>query len=138
MSTRESILTKVEEISASVSRVLFHKNRVATLCQRLEIIGDIVKNDIETAKNPTTMQAMNLLYTTLEDIYDYIIIFSARNASLVNRIIIYGSDEEQYIKWGERLQHCVDSFGLSSKIVGVFDPIVDLKDFENDVVELRK
>ena len=89
-------------------------------------------------KDAVTMQAFDLLFTTLEDIKDYVVVFSTKNAVLANRIIIYGSDEEQFIKWSERLQHCIDTLGKSNKLTGVFDEKVDLKDFESDVTELRK
>lgn len=50
---------------------------------------------------------------------------------------MYGSDEEQFIKWNERLQHCVDSLGKSEKFSGDFDEEVDLDDFQNDLAFLK-
>jgi hypothetical protein len=136
MSSRELIASKSIEILGSSNKVLFHKNRFATLCKRIGIVVDIVKGI--DATDTVTMQAFDFLYATLEDINDYVIAFSTKNAVLANRVIIYGSDEEQFIKWSERFQHCVDTLGRSNKLAGVFDEKSDLKDFEGDVIELRK
>jgi hypothetical protein len=136
MSSKELIIQKSVQIFASSSNVLFHKKRFVTLCKRVESVVDIIKGI--DGKDATTSQAFDFLKTTLEDILDYITVFSTKNAVLANRIIIYGSDEEQFIKWSERFQHCADTLGKSDILVGVFDDKVDLSDFEGDVAELRK
>jgi hypothetical protein len=136
MSSKELIAAKSKDILETSNQVLFHKKRFATLCKRIEIVVDIVKSI--DGRDAVTMQAFDFLYTTLEDIKDYVVVFSTKNAVLANRVIIYGSDEEQFIKWSERFQHCIDTLGKSNKLAGVFDQKVDLKDFESDVSELRK
>jgi hypothetical protein len=136
MSSKELIAANSTAILETSNKVLFHKKRFATLCKRIEIVADIVKSI--DGKDAVTMQAFDLLFTTLEDIKDYVVVFSTKNAVLANRIIIYGSDEEQFIKWSERFQHCIDTLGKSNKLAGVFDDKVDLKDFESDAMELRK
>jgi hypothetical protein len=136
MTTKEAIAQKSIDILASSNQVLFHKKRFATLCKRIETVVNIVKGI--DATDTTTIQAFDFLYTTLEDIKDYVTIFSTKNTVLANRVIIYGSDEEQFIKWNERFQHCIDTLGKSDRLGNVFDEKVDLKDFETDVSELRK
>jgi hypothetical protein len=137
MSSKELIIQKSVGILALFDNVLLHKKRFATLCKRMEAVVNIVKS-IENSKDAATSQAFDFLYTTLEDIKDYVVVFSTKNAVLSNRIIIYGSDEEQFIKWSERFQHCVDTLGKSAQLIGVFDDKVDLSDFEGDVAELKR
>ena len=139
MTPTESIVLISSEITTAASLVLFHKSRFATLFKRIEAVVDLVKNSTESRKNDiVTEQAMDFLLATLEDIKAYAILFSAKDTSLANRVIIYGSDEEEFIKWNERLQHCVDSLGLSANLAGAFDEKIDLNDFESDVADLKK
>jgi hypothetical protein len=138
MSSKDSITTLASEIAASVNLVLFHKNRFATLAKRVETVVEIIKGDIDNSKNTVVTQAMDFLVGTLEDIKENMMLFSEKNALLANRIIIYGTDEEQFIKWGERIQHCVDTIGKSAKLAGVFDEKIDLMDFKRDAEDLKK
>jgi hypothetical protein len=133
MSSKNSVISLALEIVQSSSKVLFHQNRFKTLSKRIDIILDIVKTT-----HPIVPQAIDFLYGTLEDIKENLVLFSEKNALVANRIIIYGTDEEQFIKWGERMQHCIDIMGKSDKLFGVFDQKVDLKDFEGDAEDLRK
>jgi hypothetical protein len=134
--TRDQILAISTEILESAPRVIIFKNRFATLCKRIGTVVNIFR-DID-GTDTVTCQAFDFLNATLEDIRDYLIVLSTKNTVLANRVVIYGSDEEQFIKWNERLQHCIESVGASQLVVGVFNESIDLSDFEKDVTELRK
>ena len=58
---------------------------------------------MKTTNNASILKSKGLLYTKVEDIMKSTKIFSANESELANRVIKYGSDEEQFIKWNERI-----------------------------------
>ena len=117
--------------------LLYHKHRFATLTNRVEKVVDLIKSNASDTRDISLLQAMDILNTTLDEVKDLMLVFRLKNANLANHIVMYGSDEEQFVKWNERLQHCVDSLGQSGKISDVFDQNVDLQNFEDDMKVLR-
>jgi hypothetical protein len=78
-----------------------------------------------------------VLVITLEEILEYIVLFSTPNQELAAHVVKYGSDEEQFIKWNERLQHCVAELKLQLDAFDVFNGMTDLNAFQKDLAFLR-
>jgi hypothetical protein len=89
MSSKELIAATSTEILATSQNVIFHKNRFATLSKRVSIVASIVASNVDSSITLLLSQAMDLLYTTLEDIKENMILFSTKSAILANRVIIY-------------------------------------------------
>ena len=138
MSQKQNLLDMCKSITTLYnSGVVYHQKRFGALSKRVQTVVDLINTDSGEIRDISLLQAMDLLNTTLEDIRDFMTAFSVKNAKLANHIIMYGSDEEKFVKWNERLQHCVDGIGQSSRIDGVFDQKVDLQNFEQDLAALR-
>ena len=136
-----SIIQNLNDVSKQLfsknnDNLLFHKHRSGRLLKRVVLVVRAIKVS-ENTKDPKILQVADLLATTLEEIRDYMTLFSTKNTVLAKHVVIYGSDEEQFIKWGERLQHCVDTFGESASFIGVFDEEIDVQDFQKDLVFLK-
>jgi predicted Ser/Thr protein kinase len=73
----------------------------------------------------------------LEDIHLHIDRFTKRDKSLALRVIHYGSDEEEFVKLNERLQHCISELNLAVNMAQLFEQEQDEQDFKNDVEDLK-
>jgi hypothetical protein len=139
MAAKHEVLKIYAQISAvDANGLLFHKNRFQALLGRVKSIVDLVDKGIEDNTHDTSLtQSLTLLSITFEEILEYLVLFSTKDRRLAAHIIKYGSDEEQFIKWTERLQHCMVELKLGVKVFDVFDEVSDLKDFHRDIVFLQ-
>jgi hypothetical protein len=78
-----------------------------------------------------------MLSITFEEIWEYAVLFSNSDRQLAAHIVRYGSDEEQFIKWNERLQHCVVELQLEIDELDVFNKLSDFQAFQKDLVLLK-
>ena len=136
MATKKLIIERSAKIIETSPKVLLHKNRISTLCKRVEAVRDITSND--NSSDALSMRVTDTLSAALDDILDYLTICSTKDRILANRIIINGSDEEQFVKWNEQLQHCIENLGQGNKISSLFNAKEDLQDFDHDVVMMGK
>jgi hypothetical protein len=122
----------------NVEKLHFNKNRLTLLLRRSKKVVDRVEKQVDTSKNFLTVsQALALLYVTLEEILEYAILFSNSDKQLAAHIVKYGSDEEQFTKWNERLQHCIAELQLDMDVFDVFNESSDFHAFEKDVALLK-
>jgi hypothetical protein len=125
--------------SFNLDTLLFHHRRFRTLLRRVTTVADLVKANVSETNNTVIHHTVGLFYTTIEEIIDFAQIFITKTPLLASRVIKYGSDEEQFIKWNERIQHCVEELGLGELVKNgvLVDEKEDLQDYENDVESLR-
>lgn len=110
------------------------------MTRRVKLAVDLISAKVsDNVTDMSITQTLFLLHTTVEEIKDYMDLFSVENASLANHVFKLGSDEEQFVKWNERLQHCVEELGLGNMIKseGLVDERVDLDDFQQDLVFMK-
>ena len=141
MSTKREVLKLADQINAADSgKLVFHKERFQTLLKRVKLIANLLdsSNLIDSTRDLITCQALMALSITLEEILDYVALFSSADSQLASHIIKYGSDEEQFIKWTERLQHCAVELKLDDDVFDCFDELADFQDFQKDLAFLKK
>jgi hypothetical protein len=74
MSSKSDILLLSEKINGiDDTKFIFHRNRLSTILKRVKLI---VKEISESLPDGTALQALMLLYITLEEIFEYAILFS--------------------------------------------------------------
>lgn len=138
MTTKGAVLKIYSELNQiPVDHLLFFKNRFRTLLTRGKKIADLIETCKYDENDIMIQQTLDLLGATFEEVGEYIFLFSTKTNALANHIIMYGSDEEQFVKWGERLQHCVDGLGLNSQLSDTFNDEIDYRDFNQDLEDLR-
>jgi hypothetical protein len=132
MYTKAAILKLYEQISAyDVSKLFFHRCRFETLKKRVEFVVDIVE---ETTKDDTSAsETFLLICITLEEVLEYLVLFSNKSKELASHILKYASDEEQFSKWADRLKHCMAEMKLDAKKFEAFDKLAGERDYEMDV-----
>ena len=127
-----------EQINASVSKVLVFHKRSERLASRLlkildgvpTILGKIAEADLYTKSN------VNLLTVTVIDVVEYYALLSEQSPSLTTHLLKYGSDEECFFKWNERLKLILATLSLES-CLKLFEAKVDRQDLEEDIKFLR-
>lgn len=123
-------------INAAVSAVLIYKARSTRLATRLiKVIDHIPKKSSASDLHITTN--INLLSVTKDDILAYYKLISETSPELVSHLLKYGSDEECFYKWNERLRLISIIFNVPG-ISTVFDTKVDRQDLRDDVVHLHE
>lgn len=139
MSPKQNIVNIAAQISAiETSSLLFHKNRFLALLKRGNCVVNLVKDNVsEEAVDMSISHSLTQLSITLEEILEYVVLFSKKDKYLAAHIIKYGSDEEQFLKWTERLQHFVVELDFAAKLVGIFDEVSDMDNFLQDIAALR-
>jgi len=139
MSRKSEILKFASALNAIKHEQLhFHKNRILLLLKRVKIVVDLVDKNIDESRNDLAVsQSLMLLSITLEEILEYVVLFSTSGESLATHIVQNGSDEEQFIKWNERLQHISAEQKLEIDMFDVFDESSDFHAFQKDIAILR-
>ena len=138
MAYKRQIIEISEKLNAvDINTFLFHQNRLSILLKRVKTIVDLVKNISESTHDLVKNQSMMLLLISVEEIFDYVVLFSTSDKQLAAHIVKYGSDEEQFIKWNERLQHCVAELKLEINEFDVFDEASDFHAFQKDLAHLK-
>jgi hypothetical protein len=98
----------------------------------------MVKKEVDGAtRNVTVIQSLMMLSITLEEIREYAVLFSKSDKQLAAHMVKYGSDEEQFIKWNERLQHCVVELQLEIDLLDVFNKLSEFQAFQKDLDLLK-
>ena len=75
------------------------------MAKRVQTVVDLINNNWSDTRDVSLLQAVDLLNATLDEIKDFMVVFTVKNEYLANHVVMYGSDEEQFVKWNERLQH---------------------------------
>ena len=134
---------KTKEIRTAVAYVLVFRERSARLASRLAAIVEKVPQitDADTSekmKSPITA-SIQLLDVTVDDIIEYFRMLSLKSPALIAHLLKYGSDEECFYKWNERLRLLSNTFNMdfSTSDGGIFDPTLDGQDKQQDVKRLR-
>jgi hypothetical protein len=105
----------------------------------VKILVELVYQHVNDSKRDMiTGQSLTLLAITLDEIYDYLVLFTNKTSNLATHVIKYGSDEEQFIKWAERLQHCAAELKIDAKMLQVFDQLADFQDYQKDISGLQQ
>jgi hypothetical protein len=140
MSCKGDILKQAEALNAiDGEKLRYNKNRLLLLLQRVKTVVDQVEKDVdESTRNLTVSQSLMMLSITLEEIWEYVILFCSLDQQLAAHIVKYGSDEEQFIKWNERLQHCAAELNLEIDVLDVFNETSDFHAFQKDVAILKE
>ena len=139
MSYKGDILKHAEALNAiDAEKLRYNKNRIILLLHRVKTVVDLVEKEVdESTRNLTVSQSLMMLSITLEEIWEYVVLFCSLDQQLAAHIVKYGSDEEQFIKWNERLQHCVAELHLDMDVLDVFNESSDFHAFQKDVAILK-
>jgi hypothetical protein len=139
MSNIRDLLKLAEALNAIDCETLhYNKNRILLLLKRVKITVDLVEKNITAPTvDMAQSQSIMLLCITLEEILEYANLFSKSDQALAGHIVKYGSDEEQFIKWNERLQHCAAEMDLEVDVFDVFNDKSDITAFENDIARMK-
>lgn len=139
--SRAHLITRSKQIcSVYTESLIFHHHRCRSLLKRVNIIVDLIETHVsDNTVDSGLLQTISLLCTTFEEIKEYLLLFSVKNALLAHHIINFGSDEEQFIKWNERLQHCIEEIGLGDRLAlgDLADEETDFDDYQLDVAFLK-
>jgi hypothetical protein len=73
---------------------------------------------------------------TLDDVLDHFKLLSLKSPTLDVHLLKYGSDEECYYKWNERLRLIFSNLGIEAASE-IFDLNVDRQDLQEDLNHLR-
>jgi hypothetical protein len=129
----------INEIASYSETVKIHKYRSKTVSDRVKnVYAAVVMLDLKASKaNPLLIQgALAMLLVTFEEISDYFKLLQKEDNNLGKRVRSFGDDEEMFLKWNETLKTCCRDLGLAL-VDKLFDAILDLQDFNQDVTNLN-
>lgn len=128
-----------ESIRSAASRVKIFAARSNRLASRLiRVKEELEKSQIITPQTDLHSKAnINLLPVTADDIMEYFELLSDYSPGLVRHLQKYGSDEECFYKWHERLRLIGVAVGVNG-IPDIFDLKVDSEDLRHDTFQLRQ
>jgi hypothetical protein len=132
----EKSIIGLKEANARVIVFTARSNRLTT--RLITVMENIPKIEGRSDQVEMHGKAMfTLLSVTVEDVIDYYKMLSEKTQGLVSHLLKYGSDEECFCKWNERLQLISSTLGMTG-IAGIFDVKVDRQDLRDDVKHLRE
>ena len=85
---------------------------------------------------PAKCSLLSLLTVTVDDLVDYFKLISLKSTALSAHLVKYGSDEECFSKWNERLRLISQELKIASA-EELFDMNCDQQDLQDDIKRLR-
>lgn len=138
MNTDEKFTKQSADIIKSASHLLIflqRSNRLATrLLQIIALVSTKYSNPDQT--DLYTQTTINLLTVTVDDVLDYFKALTVKSPALDAHLLKYGSDEECFYKWNERLRLISVTLGLEGTLK-IFDVSVDHQDLKDDIKSIR-
>lgn len=126
-----------KEIKNAVAHILIFRERSSRLASRLtQLVDSIPKiSPMLGNMNLHAKASIPLLTVTIVDLVEYFKMLSLKSPELVAHLLKYGSDEECFYKWNERLRLISQILGMT--VEGSFDSNLDRQDKQTDVQRLR-
>ena len=124
-------------IKNAIARVLIFRQRSNRLVSRLLHILDNVPKVIDDRNQdlPAKSSLLSLLTVTVDDLVDYFKLISLKSTALSAHLLKYGSDNELFSKWNERLRLISQELKIASA-EELFDENCD-QDLQDDIKGLR-
>lgn len=136
--SHENFAKQILDIKELAGSSLVFRQRSTRLADRLHTLVTKIPEKYENldkidlyAKN-----AIKLLSVTLDDVVDHYKLISLKSPALDVHLLKYGSDEECYSKWNERLRLIFSNLGIETSSE-IFDLNVDRLDLQEDIKNLR-
>lgn len=139
ITTLPFLLLICQKIVDSCEIVVIHKKRAATLGQRVKAVQKVIPllfDNAQSLRNNDHLNFVLLLKTCLEDKEIFLKRFLKKDRKLAIRVFKYGTDEEEFVKLGERLQFCLYALNLQIDFKALFDKELDAIDFQEDFLHL--